>query len=44
MMCGFTKGVSVYVLYLLTNDFFVMNLPYSQSNFTVNLGSSILLN
>ena len=39
MTCGFTKGVSVDVLYLEINDFFELNLPYSQSDFMVNSGS-----
>ena len=36
--CGFTKGVSVDVLYLKTKDILEYNPPYLQSNFTGNLG------
>ena len=43
MTCGFTKGVSVDVLYLLINDFFEVNLTYSQSDFTVNPGPTFCL-
>ena len=35
---GFTKGVSVDVLYLLINDVLEYNLPYMQSDFTCNPG------
>ena len=35
---GFTKGVSVDVLYLYINDILEYNLPYVQSNFMCNLG------
>ena len=31
MICGFTEGVSVDVLYFKINDFFEVNLPYGQS-------------
>ena len=38
MLCGFTKGVSVNVLYLKINDVFEYNLPFVQSDFTCNPG------
>ena len=38
MTHGFTKGVSVDVSYLKINDFFEVNLPYGQSDFSVNPG------
>ena len=38
MMHGFTKGVIVDVLYLKINEFFEVNPPYGQSDFTVNPG------
>ena len=37
-LCGFTKGVSMDILYLLTNDILEYNLPNVQSNFMWNLG------
>ena len=40
MTRGFTQGVSVDVLYLYINEFFEVNLPYGQSNFTVNPGAT----
>ena len=36
--CGFTKRVSVDVLYLKINDVLEYNLPFVQSDFTCNLG------
>ena len=38
MSRGFTKGVSVDVLYLLINDVLEYNLPYVQSHLTCNPG------
>ena len=43
MTRGFTKGVSVDVLYLQINDFLEYNLPNVQSNFTCNPGPTIIL-
>ena len=43
MMCGFTKGVSVDVLYLKINAFFEVNLPYGQYDFRVNLDHTIVV-
>ena len=42
MSRGFTKGVSGDVLYLQINDILEYNLPYVQSDFTYNLGPTIL--
>ena len=39
--CGFTKRVSVDVLYLKINDVLEYNLPYMQSNFTCNPGPTL---
>ena len=37
-LCGFTKGVSVDVLYLKINDVLEYNPPYVQSDFMCNPG------
>ena len=42
MTRGFTKGVSVDVLYLKINDILEYNLPYTQSDFTCNPGLTLL--
>ena len=38
MLCGFTKAVSVDILYLQINDILEYNPLYVQSNFTCNSG------
>ena len=44
MSCGFTKGVSVDVLYLQINDFLEYNLPYMNSDYSIcNLGPMSLI-
>ena len=40
---GFTKGVSVDVLYLKINDILEYNPPYMQSDFTCNSGPMKLI-
>ena len=41
VLLGFTKWVSMDVLYLKINDVLEYNLPYVQSYFTCNLGAML---
>ena len=41
MTCGFTKGGKCGCFVLIKNDFFDVNPPYGQSDYTINLGPAI---